>query len=633
MPELRVTELDFETIKTNLKNFMKNQSEFTDFDFDGAGLNVLLDVLAYNTHYNAMMAHLMSNEMFIDTAIKRSSIVSIAKTLGYVPRSYSASRAVVSLTLPASNSLPVTVGSNVKFTASINGSPYTFNVEEGVTVTPEYTGSGYQVTFPAVKLIEGTRLQNSFVVTTDNKKGPFVIPVKTVDLSTVQVLVQKSSNEAIYTVFTETKTVIDITDTSNVFWIEENSEGNYQVVLGDGVIGASLVEGNIVTINYIACNGSTPNNIRTFTLNGPIGGTYNVTVTTVSGSTSGAEKETIDEIRFNAPKYNTTKNRAVTADDYKALIMSDANINYKTNSIAVWGGETNVPPIYGKVFICIDPTDEYTISESDKNYIINDILRPRSIMSIQHEVVDPEYTYVGFEVSVTYNPLITNYTTTEIEAMVKSAISDFFANNLSTLDKTFFYSQLIDDIAAVNPSIVGVLADMWVQKRIVKELSFNTTKNLRFSTSLQPETLKSTVFVSTVSGLPYDAYMRDFTTDEINEDTALEGTIQLLEQGTDAVLVSDLGTVNYGTGVVSFSDLNINAYLGNITDVRITAKPKNLSKNISPTVISATTESTSAVTPVPSKNIIIRLDDSEINNGIGLSAGLSVAAIPFIQKR
>ena len=630
MTDLRVTELDFETIKTNLKNFLKAQSEFSDYNFEGSGLNVLLDVLAYNTHYNAILAHLMSNEMFIDTAIKRSSVVSIAKTLGYIPRSYSASRATIALTVPTDDPLPFTVGTDTQFNTSKNGTGYTFNVEAAVTVTPTAIEGGYEARFPSISLIEGTRLENAFLISADNQQGPLIIPVEHIDLSTLRVVVKTSATVEEYTVFTRSLTVVDALNTSTLFWVEENSNGKFQILFGDDAIGKMLSVGNIVTVYYMGCSGSASNGARNFSLVGDIQGTQTVEITTLDAAGAGGEKETIDSIRFNAPKYNSTRNRAVTAQDYKSLILADSAVNFKANSIAVWGGEENVPPVYGKVFITIDPVESYVITDSDKKYIIDRILRPRSVMSIQHEFVDPEFVYLGFDVTVSYNANITNLTATEITALAHDRIVEFFSTNLSTLDKTFFFSQLVDAVTAINPSILGVLMDMRIQNRVTKQASFNTTKNLRFLASLMPNSVASTVFVSTVNGIAYDAYIKDFH-DGVIENPSGTGTLKLLEHETNAVLVSNLGEVDYQTGILSFNNLNITTYLGNITDVRINATPQSLSKNISPTVISATEQSTSAVFPAPAKNIIIELDDSEINSGIGLEAGLNITTIPYSQ--
>jgi len=198
---------------------------------------------------------------------------------------------------------------------------------------------GYQAEFPSVGLVEGTRLQNSFAVTADNKQGPFVIPVENIDLSTIRVVVKTSLSEEEYTVFTRSLTVIDIDETDTVFWVEENAEGKFQISFGDNIIGKTLTVGNIVTVYYIACSGSLSNGVRRFTLSGTIDGTAAVTITTVDAGGAGGEKETIDSIRFNAPKYNSTRNRAVTVQDYKTLILADSNINFKANAISVWGGE------------------------------------------------------------------------------------------------------------------------------------------------------------------------------------------------------------------------------------------------------------------------------------------------------
>lgn len=630
MSDLRVTELDFETIKTNLKNFLKGQSEFSDYNFDGSGLNVLMDVLAYNTHYNAILAHLMSNEMFIDTAIKRSSVVSIAKTMGYIPRSFSAARATVALTIPTDSPLPFTLGVDTQFSTTKNGTPYIFNVEEAVTVTPEAIPGGYQAVFPSVSLIEGIQLQNEFTVNIDTRQGPFVIPVEAVDLSTLRVVVKTSAAVEEYTVFSRSLTVVGVTDTTPVFWVEENTSGKYQILFGDNIVGKMLDVGNVVTVSYIACAGSAPNGARNFSLVGSVQGTQAVTVTTVTAAGAGGEKESIDSIRFNAPKYNSTRNRAVTAQDYKSLILADSAVNYKTKSIAVWGGEENVPPVYGKVFITIDPIDGYFITDADKKHIVDRIIRPRSVMSIQHEFVDPEYIYLGFDVTISFNANLTNLTASDLTALAHERIAEFFGENLSTLDTTFFFSQLVSEVAAISPAILGVLMDMRIQNRVTTQASFNTTKNLRFLASLKPNSVVSTAFVSLVNGISYDAYIKDFHDGDIEDPTGT-GTLQLLEWETDAVLVPNLGVVDYQTGILSFTDLNISSFLGNITDVRISAKPQSLSRNISPTIISATEQSVSAVFPAPAKNIIVELDDSEVNTGIGLRAGLNITTIPFSQ--
>ena len=624
---LRITELDFDTIKTNLQNFLKAQTEFADYNFDGAGLSVLLDILSYNTHYNAMLVHLQANEQFIDTAIKRASVVSIAKTLGYVPRSTICSRVNLKLIVTPSEMSPaptLTIDPSVNFTTTINNVAYTFNVETTQTVALK----NGKYTFDNVSILEGTRLTNAFSITSDLVNGPLTLPVNNIDVNTLLVAVRTSINDYTTKMFTRITSIVDILPTSNVFWVEEGTDGNYDIVFGDNNIGQALTVGNIVSISYIASNGSAPNGANIFSLNGTVGGESNVAIQLLNAAGAGAEKETIDEIRFNAPKFNATRNRVVTAQDYKSLILDNLS---SAKSVVVWGGEDNVPPVYGKVFITVDPKDGYVITDNDKNFILNTVLKPRNVMAIQAEFVDPEFLYIGFNVVVSFDPNTTNYTATDIVALVQNQISSYFATNLSTLDKTFFFSQFADSLTAINSSIVGVLIDMKLQQRITQIRSFNTTNNLQFLASLEPGSIHSSIFVSMVNGLSFNVYLQDFPNDSIPNPTG-SGTIKLLDSVTNNILVNNIGTVDYGKGVMSFSALNITAYLGNITDVRINATPQSLSKNISSRIITTTPVQSGVVLPTPSVNIIIKLDDSAIDSDINLQAGVTVSAVAYIQS-
>ena len=622
---ISVVDLDFGDIKAAIQAFLSTQTEFTDYNFDGSALSVLTDLLAYNTHYNALLASLQSNEQFLDTAIKRSSVVSLAKTLGYIPRSTTSAIATLNIVVtPVGLESILVLNTTDKFTTSMNGVSYTFQPITTHTATKQ---NGV-FTFANVDVIEGGRLQNSFVVNSDTVSGPFIIPVNVVDVSTLLVTVQNSVSDLTVKVFTKSDTVIGITDTSTVFWVEENSAGNYQVVFGDNIIGKSLVAGNIVTMSYLASNGSAPNGAQIFSPTGAISGEINVAITTINAASVGDEKETIDSIRFHAPKFNATKDRVVTAQDYKSLILSNMS---KAKSVVVWGGEENTPPIYGKVFITIDPKKPYVITQNDKNFLLDQVIQPRSVMSIQHEFVDPEYLYLGFNVKVSYNAKITNFTANQIEILVITAIQNYFAYNLSTLDRTFYLSQFVDALVASNPSILGILVDMTIQNRITKLSSFNTTKNLRFLASLVAGSVSSTVFVASVNGITYNAYMQDYANDAIPNPIG-QGTIKLLQKDTGVVLVPNLGTIDYGLGVISFSDLIIQSYLGNISDVRINATPQDWSKNISSSFVTLTESTTFAVLPQPARNIIIQLDDSTTNQSIQMTAGVTVTSTPIVDN-
>lgn len=628
MSELRVTELDFKEIKQNLKNFLKSQEEFADYDFEGAGLSVLLDILAYNTHYNAILAHLQANEMFIDTAIKRSSIVSIAKTLGYTPRSATASRASVNLTfVPTDPTTTVyTITPQLKFTGSVNGSLYTFNVKDQRT----QTSTNGVFTFEDVELYEGTRITNTFVVNADTLSGPFIIPNDVVDTSTIKVTVQTSSTSLTQEAYRRSNTIIDLDGNDKVFWIEENASGKYQVVFGDNIIGKQLVVGNVVIIEYLACSGALSNGVNLFSLVSTIEDATLTQIETISKSASGSFREEIDEIRFNAPKYNATRNRAVTSQDYKSLILAEFS---RAKSVAVWGGDQNNPPIYGKVFITLDPKDGEIITETDKDFIIEQILRPRSVMSIQHEFVDPDYLYIGFHIDVKYNTRNTSLTPAQIQAIITQGVADYFTLNLKTLEKTFIYSQFVDYVQNLLPErIVGVLANMKVQRRI-SDVVFdqNTTKTIRFLTQIVPETLRTTNFTTTVNGREYTAFVKDFSNSDTIDFNG-SGTLKLVDLDTNTILNENVGTVNYSTGVAIIQNIVINSYFGEATELRVTAIPQELGKNISPAVIPMSEMSQFATTALPSRNSILLLDDSEADTLSNSTPGLTVRVTPFINN-
>ena len=618
MADIRVTELDFQQIKENIINYLKAQDEFSDYNFTGSGLNVLLDILAYNTHYNAILAHLQSNEMFIDTAIKRSSVVSIAKTLGYTPRSVQSSKATVNVNVISAEDGPLTIPRFTKFSTSVNDQSFTFVTTDSHIA---YKEAG-EFLFEGIELIEGSVIEERTVVGVDTVSGPIKIRNNNIDLNTLAVTVQTSATNLTTTVFTRTTSIVDITRDSKVFWVEESQDGFYQLLFGDDIVGKKLTVGNIVTVQYVASRGAEANGAQSFSCSIRIGGASPVT-TLVSASAGGSFRESTESIKFNAPRFHTTQNRAVTVEDYKSLILSNFD---KAKSVAVWGGEQNVPPIYGKVFISIDPKDNYIITQTDKDHLLNSVLRPRSVLSILHEFVDPVYLYVGLNVKVNYDALITPFSNAEIESIVTEQIQDYFANELSTLDKRFYYARLLNKIQTSHNAIIGTLIDMRLQRRIVPILNVHERLKFYFTTSVEPNSFKSTYFTTIVAGTPSTAYIQDFPT-TTPPDKNGRGVLKLVNQENNQVLVADYGTIQYAAaGEVEIPDFYVTDLLS--TDIRFNALPQELAKDLSPTIIRGTPETAAAVYPYPSQNIIVTLDDSENNLGVGTQAGLRVTATP-----
>ena len=633
MSQLNVTELDFATIKENLKTFMQSQEEFQDYNFDGSGLSILLDILAYNTHYNATLAHLQANEMFIDSAVKRNSVTSIAKTLGYTPTSRRSARANITLQIRPPESFTntsLTVTRDTPFTAKTAKNTYTFFPREDYVsglVTLETGQTGFS--FP-MELIEGKRVTNTFVVDQSNKSGPFVLPNGNIDTTTIRVRVQQSNTVTSITTWNFYDDIVSVDGTTRAFFVEEGPSGLYEIRFGDDIIGQQLQVGNIVSIDYIVSSGSAANSIpnfsasRTFTASGESKLVY-----LGSAATGGSEKESVDSIRYNAPKFNSTKNRVVTSDDYETLIRSRfGNIN----SIAVWGGEENNPPIYGKVFVSIQPLPGSIVSQADKDIIARDIIRPRSVVSIQPEFVDPIETYIGLNISVNYNKTITSLTSSRIESEVRAVVQSFFTNNVNKLQKNFYYSKLLSAVVGTTQSIFSASIQVLMHKRIpIFSGDFPEDYVVRFNGPLEIETLKTTTFNTTIGTQEYVVYITD------QHDTTVGdiGTLVMKRVSDDVIVLSNVGTVDYTTGVVTITDLLINSGTESTLDntIRVYVEPFGDSPNILTTDLTSTSNtSTAAVFPYAARNTVLTLDTSAPNSTVNIPAGLTVTAIANSQE-
>jgi hypothetical protein len=486
---LRITELDFDTIKFNLKTFMQNQAEFSDYNFDGAGLSVLLDVLAYNTHYNAYYMNMLANEMFLDSAILRPSVVSHAKLLGYTPRSKVASQATINVAFQevvgGSNS-SMTLPKFTKFTsAPKDGTSYTFVVAEARVATKNV--GGYFV-FSSVQIKEGNPV--SYVFTYDsqtNEKQVFSLPDAGVDTSTLTVQVQKSSTNQEITTFElaeDSTTVISVD--APVYYLEENREGKYQIYFGDGVIGQALDNGNLVIVSYVITSGDAANGIRTFKLSDNIMPGAQVTIDLVTESSAGNQEETTEAIKFTAPKSFIAQNRAVTKNDYVALI----NRNYPYfDSVSVWGGEDNLPhPVYGKIFFSCKPRGNYEITESEIQYIKDFVLKPISVLTVTPEYVEADYNYMNFIVDVVYDPRRTTKTAGGIQTSVYNAIVQFSEDYLNTFNNTFKMSKLIRAIDDADASIENNSVKVLIEKRFRPLLNQSKSYKIDFYVPLKKGT-------------------------------------------------------------------------------------------------------------------------------------------------
>ncbi len=388
---LNVTELDFDQIKKNLKNYLKSQSQFNGYDFEGSGLSSLLDVLAYNTHYNAMTAHFALNEAFLDSAQIRGNIVTRAKLLGYIPRSVLAPRATVTITVDVSGESGIipstlTLPRGAKLTTNVDGRNYRYVVldEQSAVISSNNT-----FVFDNVTIVEGTRKKLLYRVDNDIENQKYQISDDDADTSTLRVLVQANEQSSSYDNYTQFDSLLNVDSSSRVYYLQENSNEYFEVYFGDGVTGKKPLNNNIVTLDYIFTNGEDSNGANVFSMVDNIGGYSSITISTLTKAQGGTEKETNESIRFNAPLTFTSQNRAVTSDDYRAIINKEfTNIS----SISTWGGEDNDPPDYGAIYISIKPLVNEVLSPNEKTEIINTILKGKSVVSITPVIVDPNFT-------------------------------------------------------------------------------------------------------------------------------------------------------------------------------------------------------------------------------------------------
>ena len=633
MAQLNVTELDFDNIKSSLKQFLSTQDEFLDYDFEGSAINVLMDLLSYNTHYNAILAHMLANESFIDSAIKRSSVVSIAKALGYVPRSAVCSSATITLKVtpdPSYSSSSLALSRDTGFTATVDGQIYTFYPQEETTVAREIDTDGVaKFIFRNILLKEGYRVTNRYRISDDNRSGPLTIPNSDVDTSTLRVRVQTSDSEPVITTYTNYSNLTDIKATTRAYFIEEDLDGLFTIRFGDDIIGKKLQSGNIVLVDYIVASKSVANNAKTFACSRNLsGGNESKEVITVYNSAGGANRESIDSIRVTAPRYNQTRNRAVTAKDYEALILQ---FNSNIQSCAVWGGEENDPPIYGKVFISLNPKSGQVITDQDKANITTEVIRPKAPLGISAEYVDPIYTYINLKIGVIYNPRVTTQTSGAIGTAVTRAVSDYFAADLNVLNKNFYISRLHEYVKGVSDSIISVNIIPKLQKRIALTKDYAQQVNLVYNTKIEPRTLHSTWANYKITGASIKAKIVDVPDSNVLPPN-YNGKGKIYLQTVAGNNEVEVGTVDYDTGKIQFT-VTLASYIGDDLFIRYNVKPHDDVKDIkTQSLVRTTEEKESAVAALPSRNIILTQDDTALNTTTGARVGLEVNVSRYVEE-
>ena len=546
-----VTELDFDDIKTNLKTFMRNQNEFTDYDFEGSGINALLDVLAYNTHYLAMNVNMAANEMFLDSASIRSTVVSHAKTLGYTPSSARAPSATVNVTLNNFGALTTaTIPSDTVFTSTIDDVSYQFRTIAEFTATV----TNGVLSFSNIPIYEGTMVKNRYVVDTKNVDQKFKLTNNRADTTTLTVKVFPDASSSSFTTFNLATDITQVGSNSDVYFLQEGDGGMFEIYFGDGIVGKAVSDNNIVVLEYIVTNKTKANGAKNFTTAATISGITDVTTATISAASGGSEPESIQSIKLNAPLDYAAQGRAVTPEDYKSIIPK---VYPNTKSVQVWGGEDNSTSVFGRVYISLVPTSG-SITASAKETIISDLKNTYTIASVTPVIVDPITTFIRLNVVFKYNSKQTTKTSETLVSNVRAALTNYDTNNLQKFDNIFRHSQVTGVIDDTDESILSNITTVQLSQFLTPTLNSTTKYEIEFNNALyNPHSghntdgggiLSSTGF--TISGDANEMFLDDDGNGNIRLYYFTDGTTKTYKDST-------AGVVDYTSGKIELTALNI----------------------------------------------------------------------------
>ena len=578
MPYTQLNNLDFANIKSALKDYMRAQSDFTDYDFEGSALSNLLDVLAYNTYYTAFNTNMVVNEMYLDSATLRDNVVSLAKNLGYTPKSVTAPRAVVDLVLTFTGTPPatVTLKAGTGFITNYDGSLFRYIVREDTKV--EVANS--VATFSNLSIIEGNEVVTSTIIDTTISDQRFFIDNVGADTNTIKVRVFQSANTSVADDYSAANNILDIGAEDKVFFVNEREDERYEVFFGDGVLGKKLENGNVVEMSYVVTNGEATNGARTFTFNGVmqdengsnISVPYNVTsISTVSNASGGAPIETIDKIKFNAPKYYGSQNRAVTGNDYKAIVR---NLYPAVSDIIVFGGEDQEPPAYGKVFLSVKPTEAAALSSFTKNELTSE-LKKYTVASIRPEFVDPSILFVELDSKIYYSGTKTTQLPTEMASSVATSVTEYLkTSQTEKFNGKFRYSKFVGVIDNTDRAINSNDTNVTMRKDFIAQINSSAYYEICYK---NPFLIDCNNPVVTSTGMVVFEYP-SFTSYLEDRDGKL--VLYRLDSVTgEKILLNDsVGTVDYTKGEIKMDNFTI--LKGTFSDNRIELRAKPANKDI-----------------------------------------------------
>ena len=580
---IKSTALDFTAIKNNLKVFLSQQDEFTDYNFEASGLSSVLDVLAYNTHYNGLIANFALNESYLGTAQLRSSLVSLAEGIGYIPDSMNASQGIINLSLNleslANRPTVVTLASGVKFDTVVDGTSYVFQTQEEISARDNGSGS-YSFTtadnVADIKVFEGTSTTKTFNITAQTENAAYIIPDEKIDIDTAIVRSFETPSSTAFTTFTDLRKATSLTSTSTVYILKETPKGEYEITFGNKtVLGRSPVAGNKVTVEYLSVSGETANGAKVFTPQNTVtvnSQNFTLQVSTVSNSFGGSDKETIESIRTTAPFQYATQNRAVTAEDYATL--TQRNFGSLLKDISSFGGEDALEPEFGVIFLSLlfsDAVENDTVSgeaikQATKDSVVN-LFKDLSVASFDIKFTDPIISFIETNVFFQFNPNLTTLTENTIKDNVQNTVAQYFTDNTGKFRQSFRRSNLLTLIDALSPAILSSRMEVKMQRRFTPTLTAIQNHTLRY-----PQNIADTDDVNfRVTSTPFTSGGKTC----IVRNRLNSNVLEVFDTVNAEVIVDNVGS--YATDTVSIVGLQIDAIPSGDTFIKVSVVPENQS--------------------------------------------------------
>ena len=571
--QINATDLDFDKISDNIKTYLKGQERFKDYNFEGSNLNVLIDMMAYATHISGVNTNIAASELFLDSAQIRKNVVSRAKDLGFVPASEKASGAQLEVkmsnirnsdgTIPSANDMTLNRGHNFQTVYDA----VTYNFVNTTSVVP--TRDGLNFSYPTVDIVQGQYITDSFVFDSQIKNAKFVLTNSRVDRSKLEVSVNSNGVVSKYTLSTEVST---ITSSSRVFYAQENEEGFLEIYFGDDVLGKGLVDGDLISATYITVDDIHADGAKLFTMTDAINGFTNATITTLSEASGGAEKEDIESIKFKATKFYTSQNRLVTLNDYKAKV---SEYYPNADAVAVWGGEDNDPPEFGKVFVSLKPQNSDYLSEIEKKQV-QDKLNQLNMLTVRPVIVDAEIVKILLTTVFKYNANDTTLSKGELETIVRNAIVNFDNTNLNNFDSIFRHSNLVKDIDAANTAILSNITNVRLEKRKLIEVGKSEGLVINFGNGFfHPHDGHNSASggILTTTGFKVDG-------DTVNTyffDDDGSGVVRRYSMQSGVRVFADLaaGTIDYTSGKISIDAIKFTSTVNSDTSIDFTVIPSS----------------------------------------------------------